>query len=46
VEFKQALLEIAQGVAEAASEGFLGFGPRVSDRERRMLDRIREVLGQ
>jgi len=43
--FKEVLLRIAIDVAGVSGEGFLGTGPRVSDREKQMLDRLRQVLG-
>ena len=44
VAFKEALLDLGQRIAEA-SGGFLGFGNKVSKKERRSLARIANVLG-
>ena len=45
--FARWLVAAAQAAADAAKEGgFLGFGARqVSDRERAMVDRVRETVG-
>jgi hypothetical protein len=43
-EFKTFLYGISETVANASGEGFLGFGEKVSDKEREYLARVKAVL--
>jgi hypothetical protein len=43
-EYKKLVMEVADEVARAASEAFAGIGPKVSAKEKAMIDRIATVL--
>ena len=42
--FKTFLLDLSETVANASGEGFLGFGEKVSDKEREYLQKLRATL--